>query len=592
MHSFFGSGLLVVAVTGVVAGVRALLLACGESRGSVAAASTMAVVAALPLSLQGLTGIVGAVVVLGFAGAVLSRTVAPIPTTTSPPPWSRAARWIALVLFALLAVVALGTFLWDEASTHLPLAGAVSRNLVPLEHPLFPGQPLRYHAGFDVVVGVVRAFTLLPLDLCVDIVTLAGIALVLWSIHDLAAVLAPGAGSLAMPVVLLCGGPVAAVLADGWGIALPAQGLFPAAWVNGATFPPLVVTNVFQHPQGLAMPIAGAALLVASVPTFRRFAAAALLILLCSRVQIVFAAVTGIAVVVLALRARALPSLLVLVVVGLLCLLDSRFTTGATGQLVWGGAFANDGAAALVRLPLIFGLSLGAPVFGWRMWRRRSAPPGLLLALSLAGTLGFVVGNVCSYARSWDIVKLFGVSAFFAHFLLAAWLAQTRRAIVVVVVVVSCWSGALWLVRHGIGNGVIARAYREHGQGDDVAAFADELAPFLPAASRVFSPDLTLARSGVVVPGTDWRASRDTAALLLDRPKTEALTRAWRRALRDLDAEALLALHADFVVVRAGSPLLALLADTTRFTAVRPARADDDGREQKATWLLFAVNKP
>jgi hypothetical protein len=134
-------------------------------------------------------------------------------------------------------------------------------------------------------------------------------------------------------------------------------------------------------------------------------------------------------------------------------------------------------------------------------------------------------------------------------------------------------------LRHGAGNGVIASAYREQGQGDDVSAFADDVAPLIPAGSRVFSPELRLARAGVLVPGTDWRASRDTAALLLDRAKTEALTKAWKRAKHDLDDDALKALEADFVVVVAGDPLLRILGDRARFEPVAVP----------GEWLLFRV---
>ena len=593
MHSFVGSLLLVVAIAGMVAGVRALLALCGEQRASVIAASTAALMAAAPLTLQPLTGIIAAVLLPGCVGgatALLLRRMLPTTattattatTTTTAPPWSLAARCSAAALGGLLAFTACGTFLWDEASTHLPLAAAVARDLHPLQHPLFPGQPLRYHVGFDVVVGSVRAFTLLPLDQCMDLVTVGGIALLLCTLHDLASALKSGSAALAMPVVLLGGGPVAALLADGWGMALWGKTWFPPPWVNGAVFPPLVVTNVFQHPQGLAMPIACATLMVAAVPTFRRFVVAALLLVLCSRVQIVFAAVTGAAVLLLAARSRNVGGVMVLLVAAGLCAADSGFTEPGATQLVWGGAFAHDGAPGIGRVLLTFGLSLGAPIFGLMLWRRDRQD--LILALMLAGSVGFVVGNVVSYARSWDIVKFFSVSAFFSHFLWAAAITRAPRTLGVIVVACSCWSGALWLVRHGVGNGLVASAYREQGQGDDVAAFADHVAGLIPASSRVFTPDLSLARAGVLVPGTDWRASRDTAALLIDRKHSEALTLAWRRARQDLDADALRTLGAEFVVVRAGSLLEPLLANTRRFTpvALAPTAAHQP-------WLLFQV---
>lgn len=611
MHPLVGSFVLVVAVSGLFAGLRSLLLRVGEARASVAAATSLAVLAGAVPTLARVTGIVGAVVVFGAVfGAVSVAAAIFVPKrkqptmneTTTSPPWSRAAQATAVLLFVFLAVVALTTFLWDEASTHLPLAGAAARDLWPLEHPLFPGQPLRYHPGFAVTGGIVRAFTGLPLDLCLDTVTLIGFALLLWGIHDLACALGltSSQAALVMVVVVLGGGPVAGLLADGWGSTLPGKGLFPSSWVSGATFPPLVVTNLFQHPQGLAFVIACAALVVAS-PAPRpgtseqgRLAVAAALVLLCGRVQIIVAASMGLALLTLALRRRNARGLVILVVVAVVAAVDSGFADfkGAGAGFSVGGYFsapAEDGAAVVVHVLLAFGFSLGAPFFALWLLRRSGAQAttaqrDLIVALAVIGTAGFVIGNVCHYDRSWDIVKFFGVSAFFAHFLLAAWLTRVRRSsIVVAVVVLSCWSGTFWLLRHGVLNGVVATAYREKGLPDDVADFTDRWSHRIGPHDRVFAPQFNLGGAGFLTPGTDWRLSRDTAALLLDRGLSERLHIAAKSA-RDFNAEALRQLKIRFVVVKSGAVAPAL-DDPRRFARLVPP---DDG-QPAGRYAVFEV---
>lgn len=590
MTIFAGTFVLVVAVCALLAGVRAALLSLGERHGSVAAAATLAILAGALPTVARVTGIAVGVVVIGLAGAVVfvalrARAAA---HGSHPPPWSRRMRFTFAVLFALLAVVCLTTWLWDEASTHLPLAGAVARDVWPLEHPLFPGQPLRYHPGFAVVGGVVRVFTQLPLSQCLDVVTLFGLGVVLWCIHDLACVigLTSKEAALAVVVVVCAGGPVAAVLADGWGSALPLRGAFPKPWVNGASFPPLVVTNLFQHPQGLALPIACAALVVvapAAAPGRRidpRVVVAALLVLLCSRVQILVAAAAGLAVLIVVLRRRAWRDAVALGVVAAAVAVDSGFVGGfvggnAGGEFAVGGYFAKDGALLVPHNLLAFGLSLGAPFFVWHLRKNDIA-----VALAVVGSVGFVVGNVVHYSRSWDIVKFFGISAFFAHFLLAAWLCRRPRAVAAALVVVSCWSGAYWLVRHGVGNGVVAVAYREEGEGDGVGEFLDAWGDRIPGHARVFAPNLALGRAGFLTPGTDWKTSRDTAALLLDRPLTERLTFAWRRARAELDDESLRALDVQFAVCRSDK-VPAPLRDARRFEELQS--------EHPAGFVVFRV---
>ncbi len=597
MSTALGACALVVLVASLVSAWRALLSHLGEGRPLIAASAALSslAVADVPGSWLGDLRL-GAVVVVGVVVAVVvgvSAVVAVARRHAGAPPasvrsssWTTAELTSAAVVTGLLSWCAVTSFMWDEASTHLPLANAAARGVLPLQHPAFPGQPLHYHAGYAVVVGVVRAWVGLPVDVCADVVTVMGIGLLVVGIREAVRALGAPASTAALAIVwVLCaGGPAAAWLADGWGASLPGTALFPAAWVNGATFPPLVVTNVFQHPQGAAMPITLAivALLAVDVPArlfSARIAVAAVLVVLLARVQILFAAFSGLilAVVVVAavVRARGHTAdraawLLLTAVTGGLALHVGGIGSGDFGGLVWGrGYFADDGALAFVHVVLTSGVSLLALPAVWLVARETTAAQrALLWALGLVSTLGFVVGNVAVYARSWDIVKFFGVGAFCGHLVLPLAISRLPRVLAAIVVVVSCWSGALWLVRHGPLQGVIAPVARERSIDPFAARLDDACGDVVPARARVWSSRRTLWQAGWLVPGTDWRSSRDTRALLLDRERVDGDVAAWMRASRDLDAAALSHLVVDYVVVDAShAARLSPNLDAGRFQA-------------------------
>ena len=590
LHAFLGGLALVVMAGVLLSGWRTVLARMAVGHASIAAALALASLAVVDVC-GGVVGSVGgglALVVAGVAGAgAIARWRLAATTSTTAPSWTGAELTVAVLLGTLMAWCALGSWMWDERSTHLPLAGAVARGVVPLEHPVFPGQPLQYHPGYAVVVGVVRLLSGLPLDVCADLVTIVAVVVLLWTLRDLLRALAAACdvdGAIVvvvgLPLVWLGGGPLAALLADGWGAPLPGKGLLPPAWVNGATFPPLVVTNVLQHPQGLAMPVVCALLLLlAARRTAGRVAVASVAVVLLSRVQIVFCAWSGLIlamvvivdVAVLVFRHRTQRGYwLQLAMVGAAGAASLRLgglSVAAGNAVVLGaGYFGSDGMWALVRVPLTLGAALVAlPGAVWLARRAAGPVASLLRALGLASSGAILVALVATYERSWDIVKFFGVGLFFGHVVLAVAVGALlkrgarTRVFVAAMLALSCWSGAFWLLRHGPLQGLVAPAAREFPPDPWAVSVDEACGSAVNGRSPVLSSRLSLSQVGWLVPGTPWRHSRDTVALFIDREAADRQTADRDRALQaltrtDADAagivvDAMAALGTRFVVV-------------------------------------------
>ena len=575
---------LVAAVVLVHLAVRAALARCAERRASIAWAATLAMLAVLPAQL----GRPFASLAVGLA---LTAVACAAPTLLR---WreaaaslqARAARWrsggrrptitgervAVAALIALGAWVALTTFLWDEGSTHFGVSAAVARGVLPPEHPLFPGEPFAYHYGYDVLVALVARATPLPLAWCCDVVTIACLVTLAAALGDAGRALAGSRGAwLAVVVVPLAYGPAAALLADGWGAALPGVSLLPSSWVGAQQLPPPVISSFFQHPQGLGMPIALAALLLAGdgpaapgdgARRARWWFASALLALL-APAQTVFFLLTGLALGVMVLvEARAARSWRALWPLALLALaaalgvgLAPLLRAGGAADLVRGGYFADAPLAFLLRHLLLFGASCAAIPLA--LLRLRTGTTPLRAGLMAAAGAGFLVADTISYARSWDGVKFFAVGAFFGNLLLADLLAALasgrllRRALAVVVLVLSTWSGAFWLLRHGPLNGVVAARYAERGPDAVGTALTAAFGDVIPARARVLTTHTDIHQAGFFVQGADWR--RGGEGYRLDRAVQDRAHVAAARALRTLGAADLLATGADFLLIR-GAP--------------------------------------
>ena len=126
-------------------------------------------------------------------------------------------------------------------------------------------------------------------------------------------------------------------------------------------------------------------------------------------------------------------------------------------------------------------------------------------------------------------MKFFGVGELFGN-IVVVWVAMRMvrlrgawRATALVVLLLSCWSGALWLVRHGPKQSWAVAPERGEGQGEAAEDFARAYGAAIGARERVFALDNRLTRTGFLLPGTDWQSHRDLRALLLDRPALKQL---------------------------------------------------------------------
>lgn len=588
----------------VVLAVLEVMARVDERRPSVVFAGAVAALAVLPLTLgrpfDSLPAGLGLTVLLAFSPAVLgARRLARGAVVREPP--DPAGALAMLGIFVLGAWVSWSTRLWDGALSHWGFSSELARGVLSLEHPLFPGEPLRYHVGFDVLVALVVACTGLSVDPATELVSTACLALLVVTLRDAGRALGGRwAGALAVLVVPLGYGTLSVCLADGWGAAVGCQTWFPSSWVSAPRLPPPVISNFFQHPQGLAMPIAVATLLLAAErPAARlgtaRTLVAALLLVGLGQVQIVFFAATGLAVAVAtivdALTRRAAVSATIRAASLLLALgvaVSGGVLAGGSslGELRVGqGYFDEGGLTLIVRHLSLFGLTLLAVPLALVCLRRE--PAWLRAGLIVTAAVCFAVPNVVTYARSWDIVKLFGIGAFFANLLLADLLVvlvgelphRRGRArggarvgavlLVALLVGLSTSSGAFWLLRHGPLNGVVAFAYGlppPHPVGRALhERHGDEIGP----RERVLTTTTGIWHHGFFVAGADWRAP-DGRGFMVDRARVDRERRVALRALRDLGAADLKTLGVSWILL--GPKDLARLSPAGRAALDDPAR--------------------
>lgn len=572
--SIAGAFALIALAGATTAGLSGYFQRIGIERRSVAVSAALAVLAVLPAEL-------GRSVADVRIGAAMTAALA-LPGLL----WLRrspgekigtaASAAVAAAVLGLLAWCALTTHLWDERSTHTGVSAAIARGALPPVHPQFPDAPFRYHVGFDVLVGLVRAFTGAPLDRCIDVVTLACAAVLVWSLHDVGFDLGGKRGALLTPAVALFGyGPLSLCLDVVYGLEPSCSAWFPPSWHHPVYVPPPVVSNFFQHPQGLGMPVALATLRLTLDEDRRRFTVGAGLLALLSQCHIVFFGLVGLATaVIVAVRAvhrRALlgglarGGVLALVLALAAWLGGFLATPEVPARFISGGHFQ---VAFPLGFPAVF--AMNALVLGtilvalpWGAWRAWQGSP-LHGALLVGSVVGLVVGNVVSYERSWDIVKFFGVSAFFANLLLVdalAFLAERRTALAAAASVVVCLAGCAWLLRFGPLNGVLAPPYTERGP-DAVAVALDAKAGSRIGLSLVLTSHSELHELGFGVAGYDWR--RASSSYLVDRERRDRLTALRQRALATMAEEDVAATGARFVFL-SESELRALPVGSTRW---------------------------
>lgn len=607
-----GGLLLLAAWLAVLLAARALTRAIGEPRASLAAVAATLVMSTLPALLARWTGdlrlatglVALAAVAIGLEDRRRSRIVSPPPRDPSDadlepplvPAWSLALGALAL---ALVAWTAWEGYFWDENAAHFAVSNALARGLSPPEHPLFPGEPFRYHYAFNVLAGEVRAFTGVGVARAIDVVTIAAFALLLWVSADAGRTLAGRRGAaLALILVPLGSGALQHLLFREFGALELRWDALPARWLH--SIPPPVISNYFQHPQGLAMPIALGLLLWfegterPARPWLRR-ASGAVLLGLASLAHIVFFGALGLALGVAALtRAVRSRRLRPLVGEGALLALALPIAWALGGFLAPGGDretlltferdfFSEPLGPRLAHHLVLFGVPLLALPLAVRRALRRPHPQASLRAALLAAvTLGLAVPNLMTYTRSWDIVKFLGIAMFFLNLLLADALAPLlpegpdaprrglRIALAAALLALSTSTAWLWLARCSFLDGELGIPKMHFQPPSAISeAVAEALGDRVGPRERVLSTNIELSKgAGFLTPGFDWRAFG--SGYMMDRRRVERLTAHLGAARRDLAPADLDALGVSWIVLSPGD--LAGLSPVGRAALEDPAR--------------------
>lgn len=467
--------------------------------------------------------------------------------------FSRPTQLGLLVLVALVTWASFGGYFWDEWNCHDPLVAVMARGLFPPEHPLFPGEPFRYHYGFDLLAAQVRACAGLPLGAAIDVVNVALFVVLLWVGRDVGESLGGRLGAQLGPFIIPLGTGFLEVLLfgdSGW-MSLK-ESPFPASY--GQAVPPPMLSNFFQHPQGVGMPVSLAVLLLFAdrweIGRPRRLVGAALLGMLALG-QIVYFGLLGLALgavsVERALRGRRWRELpidlgLLLLALGLAKLSGGFFAPGPQlpSMMIYGqGLWSDPWFHVVGRLGVYFGLALLAVPAAIYWAFRRPAP--LRTAALVAGLVGLVVPLSMTYRDSWDIVKFFSAFGFFANVLTIELLValKSRRALLVICTILTLSTGVVWLLRMSVFDGrfgVPAMHFPPPALIGQQAAEA--LQPHLGPKDRVYSRRVELGLAGgLLTPGFDHQ--RLGQGFILDRPAHERLLAAAEQARRTLDPAAL-----------------------------------------------------
>lgn len=575
MSAVLGLIALLLIVLAVQLFARALCHLAGEPRWSVSCAAGVAILYAVPSLLGRLTAdlrwaavLTGVLAALGV-WALWRRTPvsAPVPITRVRPE-----RWAWIVAGAGLVLVAWCTIrgrFWDETNCHFPITQVLARGVFPPEHPLFPGEPFRYHYGFDVLAALPRAFTGCCVVPAIDIATLASYLLLSALAIAVGAELAGRRGaSLGLVLVPFGSGIMQIFLFRDFGAMQLEWSALPASWAQST--PPPVISNFFQHPQGLGMPLALAVLLLWSGADSdrrtRRYRAllGAILLGALSLAQLVFFGVLGLVlgITVLARAARTrrwgdgLLELGMLVsALAIAWFLGGFFEPGAkpTSLLELGQPYFREPLGQMLLHHLVlFGLPLLALPVAFR--RLSDEPRELRLALVAAVLIGLAIPNLMTYERSWDIVKFFGIAAFFLNVLLADATARyVRSAVLTTLILVAGTTTAwFWMSRMSVLDGRFGIPAMHFGAPSAISkAVGEQLGPLVEPRDRVLSTNIDLSMgAGFLTPGFDWRLFGDS--YMLDRARADVLRTHLERARRDLAREDLDALGVKFLVLSPG----------------------------------------
>jgi hypothetical protein len=367
----------------------------------------------------------------------------------------------------------------------------------------------------------------------------------------------------------------------------------PSSW--GEAMPPPIISNFFQHPQGLGMPLALCALLLwthevpeAGAARRLRLALAAALLGTLALAQIVFFSVLGLALGAASLaRARrrrdprglALELGLLLGALALARSLGGFFAPGPSPAEIFVFEPFMPGSAGLrvTWHATMFGLPLLTLPFA--LHRLREDPSPLRVALAVAVAVGFAVPNMVRYRLSWDIVKFYGIGGFFLNLLFADLVARAaarggaRRAFAALGAALAAWSGLFFIVRMSALDGRLGVPPMHFPPPSAIGRLAAEaLEPHAGPDDLVFSTNVDVGLAGgLLTPGFDRRQLGHS--FMLDEARMDAWYAAKERARRDLGAEDLARLGVRFLVLSPG--------DEAALSSAGRAALDDPSRFER-----------
>ena len=575
MLPFAVLGLITLAAVGVVAVLfaRAWLYQVGDKSWATAATFAAALMSTVPTVLSRLTNnLVVATLIFGLmcgAGVVFFwRRGTQKEFVPAAPPLPRVVMAMTAIAFFLVVWAALGGHWWDEHNCHDGVVTVLARGIVPPVHPLFPTEPFRYHYGFDVLAAQLRAFTGAPADDVIDGATVVCFVLLLSMARELGATLGGRVGATVAMFFVPFGGGLLSLFF--WGQSGPLEfrlSAIPAAWLH-MEIPPPVISNFFQHPQGLGMPLSLAVLRLFIHDKYppERLVIGSLLLGALSLAHIVFFGVMGlmlgVVVVVRFIQHRQLKQssqtiAALLSALGVAYLLGGMLERGPDvgNVLAFGTSFFKGPPLQIIMLHVVhFGVPLVATAVGIYLVARH--PTTLRIALLAGAVIGFSVPNFVTYERSWDIVKFYGIGNFFANLLLAGFVAQLiknkRRVLATLTIFATIFTGVLWIVRMGILDGQFGIPKMRFPPPSDIGELtAERLEPYLKDDDFIYSSNTDIGLSGgMLTPGFNWRV--DGIGYMLDRKVADELHKNYQRVRRNLSAEDLRALKARFVVLSPG----------------------------------------
>lgn len=476
--------------------------------------------------------------VLGAVGVIVASR---FPKGERSPAKASTSDIFGVVVCVLIAVVLASTELWDRR-IHVSLVGGLSRGVVPLEHPGFPGVSLRYHAGFDFIAASVRTTTGLDLHTSIEAVQFASIvAVVLGTRHLLRC-------HFSWPLPLLAAGPLAlftgaipmagsltllATFSDPYSAVPPAvSGLFQPAFALGWALLPLLAALVRRH-------------------ALRASLLLAVLLLFLSEMNLVFFGLCGLGCAAVAgrslVRERTAPATWNLVVLGLpLAIWWATGTFQPRHTLALGGFFSGQlllGSIVFLIIPLLFAAAVG--VRAWRAGSLGVTEDGELF-LVVVTVVGVGVGAALHDVRTWDIVKFLHVAVVASATGLAMHLPRLPRAAQWIGVGLGSAAGLAWCVRFGPANGPVFSEYRGDSYDEAALEILASIGDQIPGDACMFTPALVAINAGIRAPGDD---PKNFVALIDDAAPWEQRRRQWQRAMEQPTAAHLAEFGCPYVFV-------------------------------------------